>query len=84
MKSHSEVYQPYLFDQTVMEYCKIEIEPYRVEIDEPGITAVIDAIVIPADMRVNILILDRAGGDELRKVEAQKNGVRTMNFLFRP
>ena len=65
MASHADAYQPFLLDQTVDEYRATAIDPYQVEMEEPGLRAVYDAIIKPAGIDVDIAYLDRSFGNEV-------------------
>ena len=53
--------------RTAEEYCSTQIEPYRVEIEDIGLNALVDAIIKPAGMTIEVLYLDRS---ELEEVNA--------------
>ena len=65
MASNAEIYQPFLLDQTIDEYRATTIDPYQVEMEEPGLRAVYDAIVKPAGIDLDIAYLDRSFGNEV-------------------
>ena len=64
MKTHPEQYEPFL-DRPVAEHCASQIEPYGVEIDHVGIMALIECLVLPARMAVEVIYLDRSAGDDI-------------------
>ena len=68
MLTHKENYEPFLIDQTVEEYCNSQINPHEVEIEHLGMNALIDAIIKPAGIAVEILYLDRSSGDEVNTI----------------
>lgn len=72
MKSHASKYQDWLIDQSVEQYCALQIDPYQVEIEDLGINALIDAIVHPAGMVVEILYLDRSAGAEANTIKFER------------
>ncbi|KAI9885051.1 MAG: hypothetical protein M1823_003150 [Watsoniomyces obsoletus] len=67
MKAYAGNYQPYIPDSTVDQYCAAHIEPFQTEIEHVGMTALIDALISPARMVVEILYLDRSAGSEVNK-----------------
>ncbi|KAI9791331.1 MAG: hypothetical protein M1833_001556 [Piccolia ochrophora] len=93
MKTHVEDYQPFILDGTVDQYCATQIEPYLVEIEHIGMNALIDALVKPAGLAVEILYLDRSAGDEVNSHRfealasdgaAVYSDAPTMRLLYRP
>jgi ubiquitin thioesterase protein OTUB1 len=61
MQAHADTYQPYLVDAvSVDQFCNSQIEPFQVEIDHLGLKALIDVLVNPARIAVEILYLDRS------------------------
>ncbi|KAI9833326.1 MAG: hypothetical protein M1819_003721 [Sarea resinae] len=65
MKTNQEAYQPFIIDKSVSQYCESQIEPYNVEIEHVGMTALIDSLIKPAGFAVEILYLDRSAGEEV-------------------
>lgn len=65
MKMNKDDYEPYLVDQTVDEYCALNINPHSVEIEQIGMNALLDAVVKPTGIAVDILYLDRSPGKEV-------------------
>ncbi|KAI9769368.1 MAG: hypothetical protein M1840_004070 [Geoglossum simile] len=87
MKTHTESYQPFLLEDTVGQYCASQIEPYQVEIEHIGMNALIDAVIIPASLAVEILYLDRSVGAEVnshRFAPMDKPDAPTFRLLYRP
>ncbi len=93
MKTNAEAYQPFVVDQTVEQYCASEIEPYQVEIEHLGMKALIDALVKPAGLAVEILYLDRTAGEEVNSHRFEPEiapgapaygEVPTVRLLYRP
>ena len=64
MRTYPEHYQPFLLDYTIDEYCKTKIDPYSVEIENLGLQVLIDALIKPAGINVEITYLDRSASDE--------------------
>ncbi|KAI5842311.1 peptidase C65 Otubain-domain-containing protein [Tricharina praecox] len=92
MKSSPEHYQPFL-SVPVREHCESQIEPYGVEIDHVGLMALIDCLILPAGMAVEIIYLDRSAGDEVNVHRFEKlegEGILTapdapvLRLLYRP
>lgn len=65
MTMNKNEYEPYLVDQTVDEYREHNINPHSVEIEQIGMNALLDAVVKPAGIAVDILYLDRSPGKEV-------------------
>ena len=93
MKTHADDYQPFLEDRSVYEYCAANIEPYQVEIEHIGMKALIEAVMWPAGMSVEILYLDRSAGDEVNSHRFELQGpdgqalfpdAPTTRLLYRP
>ena len=93
MRKHADMYLPYLIDQTITEYCELQIEPHQVEIEHMGMNAVIDAIIKPAGIAVDVYYLDRSPGEEVntfRFEPATADGVPlfldppVVRLLYRP
>lgn len=92
MKTHADVYKDFLLDQTVEEYCSTHIDPFRVEIDNQGLNALIDAIIKPAGMAVHVLYLDLSPGEEVNIIRWEPDRLNcntgfnapTIRLLYRP
>ncbi|KAF8536566.1 peptidase C65 Otubain-domain-containing protein [Trichophaea hybrida] len=92
MKSSPEHYEPFL-DRPVADHCGSSIMPHGVEIDHVGLMALIDCLILPAGMAVEIIYLDRSAGDEVNVHRFEKlegEGVLTppdapvLRLLYRP
>lgn len=86
MKTRPADYQSYL-ETTLPQYCSIVIDPFNVELDDVGLKALIDCLVIPADFRVEISYLDRSAGTEVNvhSFESGENPFApTLRLLYRP
>ena len=92
MKTSPENYQPFL-DVPVAEYCSSRVEPYAVEIGHVGLIALIDCLILPAGLAVEVIYLDRSAGDEVtvhRFEKVEGDGVLTppdapvLRLLYRP
>ena len=75
MKSNPEDYADFLENQTVEQYCAAHIDPYAAEIDQVGLNALINAIIKPAGMAVEILYLDRSKGDVVNRHRFEPDSV---------
>ncbi|KAH0534155.1 hypothetical protein FGG08_007246 [Glutinoglossum americanum] len=93
MKTHVEAYQPFLLEDTVEQYCASQIEPYQVEIEHIGMNALIDALILPAGLAVEILYLDRSVGVEVNSHKFERMDASgaplnpdapTFRLLYRP
>lgn len=92
MKHSPAHYEPFL-DRPVAEHCGTHIEPYGVEIDHVGLMALIDCLILPAGLAVEIIYLDRSAGDDVNVHRFEKldgDGVLTppdapvLRLLYRP
>lgn len=86
MRTHAENYEPFL-DRPIKEYCDHHIEPYNVEAEHVGISALIDCVFLPANLAVEVIYLDRSAGDEVNvhqfgKMDDEKTPV--LRLLYRP
>ena len=94
MKTRADTYQPYILDNDVGRYCATQIEPFQVEIEHVGMKALIDVLISPARIAVEILYLDRSAGMEVNshRFEALTTGdnsglygpTPTIYLLYRP
>ncbi|KAI9760339.1 MAG: hypothetical protein M4579_001743 [Chaenotheca gracillima] len=93
MKTHSEEYENFLENATIDQYCSLAIEPYQVEIENVGITALTDVLLKPAGFALEVLYLDRSVGSEVNshRFEATDyegnpidSNAQTMRLLYRP
>ncbi|KAF2433008.1 cysteine proteinase [Tothia fuscella] len=64
IQKHPDLYQPFI-NQPVQSYCRSHIEPSVCEIEHVGMNALVDVLVKPAGIAVEILYLDRTPGDEV-------------------
>lgn len=63
MKANPANYQNFIDGgKSVQDYCRDVIEPVREEIDHLGMTLLIDLLMKPAGIAVEIVYLDRSGG----------------------
>lgn len=92
MKSRPDYYAPFL-DQSVKAYCESQVEPYGIEIDHVGLMALIDCLILPASLAVEVFYLDRSPGDEVnvhRFQDVETEGMMTpadapvLRLLYRP
>ncbi|KAI9738012.1 MAG: hypothetical protein M1834_009382 [Cirrosporium novae-zelandiae] len=93
LQTHIEQYQPFLLDQTISQYCKSTIDPFHPEIDNLGMQALIDAVIQPAGIAVEIQYLDRSAGHEVNVLKFQAQNpdgtpidpnAPTFRLLYRP
>ncbi|KAI9799306.1 MAG: hypothetical protein M1825_004799 [Sarcosagium campestre] len=93
MKTHVDDYSGFILDGTVHQYCSTNVEPYQVEIEHIGMNALIDVVVKPANLAVEILYLDRSEGSEVNSHKFETLGPNgfplysntpTMRLLYRP
>ncbi|KAL8743374.1 MAG: hypothetical protein Q9190_004254 [Brigantiaea leucoxantha] len=92
MKTHADLYKDFLLGQTVEQYCMSHIQPFSVEIENHGLNALIDAIIKPAGMAVDVLYLDRSPGEEVNAISWQPDTPThnpgyphpTIRLLYRP
>lgn len=79
--------------ETIQQYCERHIDPFRVEMEHVGLNALIDAVIKPAGISVEILYLDRSEGDEVNTItfpikdSSSRNGFHatpTIRLLYRP
>lgn len=64
MKANIDLYQPWL-SVPVEDFCNAQINPYGVEIEDVGLMALIDCLILPAGCAVEVHYLDRSVGDEV-------------------
>ncbi|KAI9819180.1 MAG: hypothetical protein M1827_007336 [Pycnora praestabilis] len=69
MKTHADLYQEFILDATVEEYCCAQIERPNVEIEHNGLNALIEALIKPAGFALEILYLDRSDGEEANSIQ---------------
>ncbi|KAI9670718.1 MAG: hypothetical protein M1817_003828 [Caeruleum heppii] len=93
MKAHAASYQPFILEESIDQYCAVQIEPYQVEIEHIGMNALIDILLKPAGIAVEILYLDRSPGAEVNshRFEAVDSvglplnmDALTIRLLYRP
>lgn len=64
MRTYPAPYQLSLLDSTIDEYCKTKFESYAVELEQLGLQVLIDALIKPAGINVEIIYLDRVASDK--------------------
>ena len=93
MRTNSDEYQPYIVDCTVDQYCTSKIDPFAVEIENMGIQAVVDAVIKPAGIKVDVLYLDRSQVEEMNTLSFPDPSapssthyidIPTITLLYRP
>jgi ubiquitin thioesterase protein OTUB1 len=71
------------------QYCATHIDPFKVEIEQPGIQALMDVVIGPAGFRVEITYLDRSPSSQANTFQFEPNtsvytAPPTLRLLFRP
>ncbi|KAK4983262.1 hypothetical protein LTR50_007340 [Elasticomyces elasticus] len=89
MRTHADVYEPFVLPQSVDEFCASSIDPYPAEIEHIGISALTDVLLKPAGISLEISYLDRSIGDEVNvhRMDADApDGFAsgTIRLLYRP
>ncbi|KAL8952220.1 MAG: hypothetical protein Q9222_001876 [Ikaeria aurantiellina] len=94
MKKHAKEYGGFNEDfSTIDQYCATRIEPHAVEIENLGLQTCIDAIIKPAGINVQVLVLDRTPGEQVNQLQwnaeasaanAQYSSPPTIRLLYRP
>lgn len=70
MKMNEEKYQPFLFDTTINEYCKKQVEPFFVE------AGYIEIGVLVSVLPINIEVIDTTeNSDEIRRIYGDNDDV---------
>lgn len=76
--------------QTVQSYCQTSIEPVMSEIEHVGMSALVEVLVKPAGLAMEILYLDRSQGEEVNTYRWDPvDGMNvqdppTLRLLYRP
>lgn len=91
IQTHPDEFQPYV-NEDIGEYCQRSIETSVCEIEHVGMSALVDVLVKPAGIAVEILYLDRTPGDKVNTYRfdpVDENGKRladppTSRLLYRP
>lgn len=85
MKLNPDRYQAYL-TMPLDQYCGTRIEPVRSEIDEVGLQALVDGVINPSQLGVEILYLDRSEGEHVTPHQiSDKCPIHaTIRLLYRP
>jgi ubiquitin thioesterase protein OTUB1 len=91
LQTHPDQFQPYV-DRPLRDYCGARIEPTLCEIEHVGMSALVDMLVKPAGIMVEILYLDRSPGTEantFRWEPVDHSGLAlanppTIRLLYRP
>lgn len=90
MKINAALYESFLTNITIDQYRAAQIDPHLVEIEHLGMQACIDAIMKPAGIAVDVMILDRSEGDEVNTISWEPetpsgNGIiPRLRLLYRP
>ena len=79
------MYESFLDTGTIEDYCTSTIDPFRVEMDHMGLNALVDAVVKPAGISVDILYLDRSPGEEVNTINIHAEDPNSLSgFLSSP
>lgn len=90
MKSNAALYEPFLPGVTIDQYRAARIEPYQAEIEHLGMQALIDAILKPAGIAVDVMYLDRSEGEEVNtfnwepEISDEGGIIPKLRLLYRP
>ena len=92
MKTQPDDFAPFVEGGSIAQYCSSAIEPFKVEIEHVGMKALIDCVVLPAHIDVEIMYLDRSEGSEVNshnfeakeKDSEWKGEVPVIRLLYRP
>ncbi|KAL8874012.1 MAG: hypothetical protein Q9174_000608 [Haloplaca sp. 1 TL-2023] len=70
----------------VENYCSSSIDAFKVEIDNVGLQACVDAFIKPAGLAVQVLYLDRSPGEQVNDHWPAENinATHTIRLLYRP
>ncbi|KAI4196882.1 MAG: hypothetical protein LQ350_006251 [Teloschistes chrysophthalmus] len=93
MKTHANKYVHFIPEHSsIDQYRSVHIEPHAVEIEHLGLQALVDAIVQPAGIAVQVLYLDLSPSDQVNdhwpapvpSPNASYDEVHTIRLLYRP
>ena len=84
MKTNSALYQDFLMGETIQQYCTSHIDPFQVEMDHLGLNALIDAVIKPAGISVDILYLDRSEGAEVNTISIRNENLDSLSGFLAP
>lgn len=90
MRRNAQHYQNFLLDSTVEQYCRSRIDPHLVEIENIGIQAIVDAVIKPAGINLEVTYLDRSIGTsgEANTIswpgDIEYTTIPTIRLLYRP
>ena len=85
MALRPDTYEPFL-EMPLAEYRAMRIDPTNQEIDQIGLQALVDGVISPAGIALEVSYLDRSEGDEVtphRFVE-DSLGWPAVRLLYRP
>lgn len=86
MQKYPDGYQAYL-SESIQSYCRSSIEPAVCEIEHVGMTALVDVLIKPAGLAVEIHYLDRSPGTEVNAYRYSPDSgptLATFRLLYRP
>jgi ubiquitin thioesterase protein OTUB1 len=89
IQTHPNDFAPFILGQDIKQYCASEIEPSICELDNVGLNALVEALVKPAGLALEVTYLDRSQGDEMNVYRYEpealpSNSVPTIRLLYRP
>lgn len=65
MRLNPEEYALFIENSDIVSYCSQTIAAFVQEIDHVGMKALMDTIIVPAGLQVEIMYLDRSEGQEV-------------------
>ncbi|KAL5358147.1 cysteine proteinase [Aspergillus floccosus] len=85
MKLNTHRYQAFL-PLPLDQYCTTRIETVKTEIDEVGLQALVDGVIEPSGIAVEILYLDRSQGEAVTPhlLTPSRPSASTIRLLYRP
>lgn len=85
MKLNPHRYQAFL-PLPLDQYCTTRIETVKTEIDEVGLQALVDGVIEPSGVAVEILYLDRSQGEAVTPhlLTPSRPSASTIRLLYRP
>lgn len=84
MKLNADQYAGFVIDKTIEDYCATHIDPFQAEIEHLSLRVLIDAVINPASIPVEVLYLDRSDV-ELTPIRMQEFVSNTViRLLYRP
>lgn len=86
MKTHPDDYAPFVLPHTIEEYVGSYIIAHGQEIDHPGIAAITDVLLKPANIALDVIYLDLSEGDEVNvhQFSTSTGSAQGISLLYRP